>query len=211
MSLHLWLAYMATITIYVFIPGLTVMNAINHGIRFPFSRAVFTMLGAISACSLYILVTVIGLGAILATSHLFFNIIKCLGAIYLFYLGVRSLWEARSSKNHFSFSQRASRTLKSRQSIYLSAFILSVSNPKNIVFFLALFPQFISSNHNHLSQLIILILSFIVVDGLALTFFIVCASKMAKVLAKRQGIDWLNVIIGIIFIAFAVSLLIEKT
>jgi threonine/homoserine/homoserine lactone efflux protein len=145
-------------------PGPAVFYVVSQGIR-AFPRAVPATLGILSANACYFALSATSLGALIAASARFFTIAKWVGAAYLIYLGIKSLRSAAAShsialtgtttpgdKEAPGVGTRGS----DRRQIYLGALTLQLSNPKALLFFLALLPQFIDTQRAVAPQMLIL-------------------------------------------------------
>jgi threonine/homoserine/homoserine lactone efflux protein len=133
-----WL-YVATEAALSLSPGPAVMLVIAYGLAQGARRSVWASLGILSANGLYFALSATGLGALLAASETFFQAIKWAGAAYLVYLGLSALLGRPSP---ITVSRPAARGVSPR-AIYLSGLTLQLANPKTLVFFAAILPQFV--------------------------------------------------------------------
>lgn len=197
MSTSVWLVYFATVLAFMCTPGpshiLMLSNSLNNG----FARSTATAAGDLSANFLQMLAASVGLASILQSSYDYFIIVKWAGVIYLAYLGLKLFF----SKNASIESQ----PLRSLRSLYWQGFITSAANPKAIVFFAALFPQFLSESEPLAPQFLILSITYLVIDGSFLCFYGQCADYFARKLRSRTG-QYLNKISGSLFIAASILL-----
>ena len=135
--------------------------AINYGLK----KSTITAFGDISANTIQMIFIAFGIGTIIAANPEIFNYAKWIGVIYLLYLAFDLI---RSSKN-FNFEENLS--LKSNLSLYRDGFMVAFFSPKAWVFFGAMFPQFLSLDENFKIQLLILILSYVVIDFCTLMLY----------------------------------------
>ena len=141
MSFEFWFILTATVFAVSIIPGPSMIIALYDGVRFGWKRAIVTASGNALASCLQALVSVMGLGIIIAQSGALFLVIKYIGALYLLYLGL-SLW--RSPAQHLANASTDDATQqKSSKRLFFNGFIIAAGNPKAVIFFTALFPQFI--------------------------------------------------------------------
>ena len=133
-----WL-YVATEAALSLSPGPAVMLVIAYGLAQGARRSVWASLGILSANGLYFALSATGLGALLAASETFFHAVKWAGAAYLVYLGLAALLGQPSP---ITVSRSVSR-VSSPGAIYLSGLTLQLANPKTLVFFAAILPQFV--------------------------------------------------------------------
>ncbi len=167
MPLATWTIYLATVLALMSTPGpsqlLMLSNSGVHGFR----RSLATAAGDLSANALQMLAAGLGLAAIIAASATALSVIKWAGVAYLIWLGIRMIRQAKPDdpgKN----TRRARASLKS---LWLQGFLTSAANPKAVVFFAALFPQFISAEAAFWPQFLILSATYIVMDGLFLSAY----------------------------------------
>jgi threonine/homoserine/homoserine lactone efflux protein len=135
--------------------------AINYGLK----KSTITAFGDISANTIQMIFVAFGIGTIIAANPEIFNYAKWIGVIYLLYLAFDLI---RSSKN-FNFEENLS--LKSNLSLYRDGFMVAFFSPKAWIFFGAMFPQFLSLDENFKIQLLILILSYVVIDFCTLMLY----------------------------------------
>lgn len=157
-----WLTYVGVIFALIIFPGPVALLCTSHGLRFGRRQATTTVLGGTLASLVLMLISSLGLGAVLATSETAFYALKMVGGAYLIYLGV-SAWRDTSSPPMASpgvaAGPRVSATTRFRR-----GFTVGISNPKDLLFFAALFPNFIDVGQPQLAQFIILALTWLVID-----------------------------------------------
>jgi threonine/homoserine/homoserine lactone efflux protein len=206
MSLETWLLFSSAALIVILIPGplslLMVSNSLNYGLR----RSLPAFLGGVSASICLLSASALGLGALLLASEQLFGVLKIVGALYLFVLAWQS-WQA---------SRQAAKPVNSEEqpvnpsfhSMFWKAFGLGASNPKDILFFAAFLPQFISAEQPMLNQLLVLILTWAVLDLGCKLFYGLSAHGAARYLRSGNGQVWFNrVSAGLFAAAGSASLL----
>ena len=154
MNFKTWLLFLVMESALSLSPGPAVFYVVSQGVRSP-ARALPATLGILSANAIYFTLSATSLGALIAASARFFSIAKWAGAAYLVYLGFKALRSARQSHStNLTDSGRA--TGRDRRQIYFGALTLQLSNPKALLFFLALLPQFIDAHQPVVRQMAIL-------------------------------------------------------
>lgn len=179
MSFEQYLAFLFASTLFLLVPGptiiLVVSKASSHGKRAALPLATGVVLGdAVAMCC-----SLLGLGAVLATSALLFNILKWVGACYLVYLGIR-MWrkdESKSPRQH---------PVGKQSSLMRTAFIVTVLNPKSIAFYLAFLPQFIRPEGSLFWQLLLLGGSFLALAWCNALAYGLLAGRLLN--TARQGL-----------------------
>jgi len=186
-NLDMWLAFVLAAEALLIIPGPTIILVISqslaHGRKAVLPLAVGVTLGDFAAMSLSFL----GLGAVLASSAAFFTVLKWTGAVYLVYLGLR-LWLSKPDTGGISTPGRRTSSL----SLFRSALVVTAMNPKSIAFFVAFFPQFISTQNQACPQFLLLGSTFLMLAALNATLYGVFAGRLRGTMQNpkvRRGFD----------------------
>ena len=145
-----------------------VTYAINYGLR----RSAITAFGDISANTIQMIFIAFGIGAIIVANPEILNYAKWIGIVYLLYLA----FDLRRSSKNINFKQNLSS--KSNLSLYRDGFMVAFFSPKAWVFFGAMFPQFLSLDGDFKIQLLILIISYVVIDFSTLILYGFVAKKI---------------------------------
>jgi len=167
------IAFMATIT-----PGPAILLVSTHSMTYGTKASIATMLGNVSGLFMLSLLSVLGLSALILNSLTLFLIIKLVGAGYLIMLGVR-LW-----RKGFGFDVVRLRTKEDNLKegkvyrLYLNGILVALSNPKAILFTMALFPQFVQTDRPIVLQFGILIVTFMFLSFVCLFGYAVVAAKV---------------------------------
>lgn len=182
MSFDIWALYVATVFLFMLTPGpshlLMLSNSMTHGFR----PSIATAIGDLSANALQMLAAGLGLAAIIVASQHALTVIKWMGVAYLLWMGIR-MWRTAGK----SSSSMKSNLSASPRKLWLQGFVTSAANPKAVVFFAALFPQFITADQPFFLQLFILSATYIAIDGAFLLSYGASAGWLAKRLkAKAQ-------------------------
>src|SRR5450755_536811 len=155
MSFKTWLLFLGVETALSLSPGPAVFYTVSQGIRGALRRTLPAAAGILTANGIYFALSATSLGAIIAASARFFTIAKWLGAAYLIYLGIKALLSANSLHSVALGGERAADEGDLRR-VYLGALTLQLANPKALLFFLALLPQFIDPTKLVVPQMLIL-------------------------------------------------------
>ena len=201
MTFEIWTVYVAIVLVLMITPGpsqlLMLSNSAAHGFR----RSLATAVGDLTANACQMLAAGLGLAAILAATGSALLVVKWLGVAYLIWLGVRMIHGARVSGQDSS-TGKARTTIRS---LWLQGFITSASNPKAVVFFAALFPQFIQAQSPFWPQFLTLSATYIIVDGLFLSGYGFGSSWIASRL-KGGARAWIERVGGGFMIGAAILL-----
>jgi len=181
MALDHWLAFVATSAVLLAIPGPTVLlvisYALGHGRRSASSTVAGVALGDFTAMT----ASMLGLGALLATSAALFTVLKWVGAAYLVFLGIK-LWRAPVAEAAVDAAAPIARP----GHIFLHAYAVTALNPKSIVFFIAFLPQFLDGARAVLPQLVIFEASFLALATLNALSYALLASAARRTIRRPR-------------------------
>jgi len=204
MTIQSWLMYLALVFVATSTPGPAVFfimtNATLHGWR----KAVFAALGNIAGLLCLGIIAVTGLGTILNTSEMIFNMIKYMGAAYLIYLGIK-LFAQKNTDLMTLNNHLISKDISSNK-LFFQALGVALSNPKAIVFLTALFPQFIQTNQTLLPQFSMLIITLMIFSFSFLMFYALLAHKAKVWLSNPKRIQAFYRTSGSLFVGIGVFL-----
>jgi len=204
MSFEFFLIYSVTVFVASIVPGPSMLLALTHGIKYGAKRTIVSALGNLSVTLLQAAISIAGLGAILLASEGLFNIIKWAGAAYLIYMGV-SIWRSPNmSVSGKSSSQHLSKA--SLRKMYLQAAFVTAGNPKAIVFFTAVFPQFIDPNAAYIPQFGMLMGTGGVIAFGCFMIYAIGGQKIVTLFSKATVGKYFNKIIGGTFIGAGIGL-----
>lgn len=162
MALEIVLVFAITEFLLSLTPGPAVLLVISQGMRYGFAPSIRGALGILSGNAIYFVLSALGLGAILIASATLFLAIKWLGAAYLIYLGVKMLLTRGGVEERdtpaIAISRRA-------MQLFSQGLLTQLANPKALVFFTALLPQFVSASGNVFEQFLCLGVVSIAVEG----------------------------------------------
>lgn len=178
MSPETWIAFLATASVMLLIPGPTILLVIGQSLGGG-RRAALPLVAGVAAGDLVAMsLSLAGLGALLATSAALFTLLKWAGAAYLVYLGVR-LWRAPVAPG-------AAAPLGARAA-WRQAFLVTALNPKSIAFFVAFVPQFLDPARPFLPQAAILVASFVSLAAANALFYALLAGRLSGAV-RRPGV-----------------------
>jgi homoserine/homoserine lactone efflux protein len=203
MQLSNWLVFCSVALLTTFSPGPAVLLAISNSVAQGPRRALTCSLG--NALGLFIVsgVTMAGMGVVLATSASAFTALKISGAGYLIYLGVKQ-W--RTPENSFS-TENDLPTANAGWRLFGQGVSVALTNPKAILFFSALFPQFVSPEVPLIEQFLLLTTTFSLCALISHTFYVLVAHRLRNQFASPRRTRWFNRASGSVFIVLGLSLL----
>lgn len=201
MSFDTWIYYLLAVLILTASPGPSSLLCMTKGVQSGFKLSIFTALGSLTAITGILTLSFTGLGVIIASSEMVFNVIKWTGAAYLIYLGWKSLRSSQQDYDNLSTQQSDSKSVKeSAARHYLSGFIVGASNPKAILFFTALFPQFIDPSIALFPQFVVFALTFVVMELSWLLVYAYLGAKSSTWLFAKGRAKVFNRVTGGVFI-----------
>ncbi len=182
MPIELWLAFVAAAAVLLIIPGPTILTVISYSMA-QGARARLPLIAAVAlGDSTALVVSLLGLGALLATSAFWFTVVKWAGGLYLLVLGIKLL------RAGVSMAEVAAPAVPgSRWRLFANTYLVTALNPKGIVFFVAFLPQFIQPGVAVTPQLWVLASTFVVMATLNATLYAVFAGSARRLLASPRA------------------------
>ena len=208
MTLTTYFLYLAAVALLVLSPGPTMLmcvtTAINQGPR----QAMLSAGGSVTAALGVMLLSALGLGALLAASDIAFAIAKLLGASYLIALGIKT-FRSKAVVLADEVNINAANDMNHRAS-YLHGFLIGISNPKALLFAAAFFPQFLDPSLPFAPQFAILALTFVAFEMTVLTACALGVARIAPLLRRSGPMRWVNRVCGGLFTLMGVALLFTR-
>lgn len=181
MSLETWLAFAAASAVLLVIPGPTILTVISYSVAHG-GRANVPLVAAVAmGDSTALVLSLLGLGALLAASAFAFTVVKLVGGIYLIYLGIKLL------RSGVSPGIGAPQAPASRWRLFANTYLVTALNPKGIVFFVAFLPQFINPAGDVPRQLWLLAITFVVMATANAALYAVFAASARRLLASASA------------------------
>src|SRR2546428_3655003 len=156
MKFQTWFLFFVTDAALSATPGPAVLFVLSQAISRGAGKAVWASLGILSANAMYFAVSATSLGAILIASYNLFFLVKWAGAAYLIYLGLQCFF---SNSSLLALPEQKLKGKAPDRRIWTDAFLLEGANPKALLFFSAILPQFIDTNYSISLQVLIFGLS----------------------------------------------------
>ncbi len=197
MALDTWLAFFVASWIISLSPGAGAIASMSSGLQYGFLRGYWNAIGLQLGLAMQIAVVAGGLGAILAASSNAFYAIKWFGVAYLVYLAVKQ-WRALPMDMS---EDSAIRPIGKPLAMMFRGFLVNASNPKALVFMLAVLPQFVNPQAPLLIQYLILGATMICVDMIVMAGYTGLASKVLRLLRtpkqqKRMNRTFAGLFVG---------------
>ena len=211
MDTNLWWTYFAAAWLIALSPGSGAVLSVGHGLRYGLRGASATIAGLQLGLTGITLVAGVGVGSLLVASATAFTVVKVLGAVYLLWLGWQQ-WRAPVHEGQGVLDgavARASGALSARQRL-LTGLFTNLTNPKGIVFMVAVLPQFIAPDRPLLPQLVVLLVTTVAVDTVVMHGYAYTGARLARLLrgAKAQRVQ--NRVFGGVLMAMGASLMLVR-
>jgi threonine/homoserine/homoserine lactone efflux protein len=175
------LEFMITVYVVILIPGPSVLFTVSRAVSLGRRAALATVAGNTSGLALQLLLVGVGIGSIVARSDAVFTVLKLAGAAYLIFLGVRNIRDRRTLATLFAPATAAPKRLRS---IVREGFLVGSTNPKGVLIFTAILPQFIDRSQGHAT------LQLLTLGSICLVIAVLSDAVWA--LAAGTARDWLG-------------------
>lgn len=201
MQTHIWLSFIGASVIFGLVPGPSVCFTIAYSLRYGTRRTLSTIAGQLTANGFQIIIVLFGMSGIFERSALFFEALKLCGAVYLVYLGIRQ-WTA--GKPHASVAHKTDAGGSGKA--FLDGFVVCGINPKAILYYAALLPQFVVGTGNVRIQMIVLSMTSVVIAALILMFYTFAADGARRWFFKDTFWKLQNRLVGVLMMVAGVVL-----
>lgn len=168
-----------------------------------------TALGTCCALLIHTSAAVLGLSAIIVKSALLFSVFKYVGAVYLIYLGVKTLWSLKKKEEAASVEIN-SKSPFVNTSCFKQGFFTNILNPKVAVFFLTFLPQFVDSGSNTFIPFLLMGITYTVLTALWFLLYVYLINQISAFMKKPKTQKMIEGITGTILIGFGIKLALEK-
>ena len=182
-------------------PGAGAIASMSSGLNYGFRHGYSNAIGLQLALALQILIVAAGVGVLFATTSWAFLVVKWFGVIYLLYLAYKQ-WIAPIQ----DIEIKQETIYQSRRSLMLNGFVVNMSNPKAIVFLLAVLPQFLDLNRPPWPQYAIMAFTMITIDLIVMAGYTGLAAKVLRLLRSPKQQKYLNRSFAIMFAVAALLL-----
>jgi threonine/homoserine/homoserine lactone efflux protein len=176
-------------------PGPNNFCGLNNGIRAGVGAALVATVGRVAAFAIFLTISAIGLGAMLLASEAAFTAVKWAGAVYLFWIGWRA-WRSREFGGA-ALAEGAEAAVRaaapvSVRAMALQEFLLGITNPKAIILFAAIFPQFIDPAQPAARQFVVLGAVYLVAEFVSTAVYAAWGLQIRRVIRTQRGVVRLN-------------------
>jgi homoserine/homoserine lactone efflux protein len=206
MAYDTWIAYLVASSVIAASPGSGAVLSITHSMFYGVKRASATILGLEIGLVLILFVAGAGVGTLLLASEIGFGLVKILGAFYLIYLGWAQWRAVIPATGNEEPSEQNIKILSWKQR-FLTGFLTNATNPKSIIFMVAVLPQFISHQHPLLLQLLVMACTMVLVDAVFSFGYAFSAKILQKTFKSTKAMKIQNRFFGGVLISIGTGLL----
>ncbi|MDR9574334.1 LysE family transporter [Acinetobacter baumannii] len=187
MSLQVWFAYMLACWVISISPGAGAIASVSSGLNYGFRHGYWNAIGLQIALLIQIMIVAAGVGVLFATTPLAFQAVKWFGVAYLLYLAYLQ-WTAPVKDIEIQHEKKD----KSVSALLFNGFVVNISNPKAIVFLLAVLPQFLDLSKPQWIQYLIMAATMVTIDLIVMAGYTGLASKVLRLLRSPKQQKYLN-------------------
>ncbi|MEI2633772.1 MULTISPECIES: LysE family transporter [Bacillus] len=206
--MHSLLAYIPIAAMMVIIPGADTMLVMKNTLRYGAKAGRYNILGLATGLSFWTVIAILGLSVVIAKSVILFTTIKYLGAAYLIYLGVKSFF-AKSMFSIDDMQSQVNTTANSPKRYYKTSFmqgsLSNILNPKTVLVYVTIMPQFINLKGNINQQLIILASILTLIAVLWFLFLVYIIDYAKKWMKNSKFQKAFQKVTGIILVGFGIK------
>lgn len=197
MSFEAWTVFAVFWVVFVTTPGPNAVNCINNGMNLGMGRAMIGVAAILTQATLFLLLSALGVTALIAASPLAFSVAKWLGAAFLIYLGVRGIVMARKP---VTITQRPA------TSVYMHALAIATINPKSVAGYLAAFSQFVQPDVPIWEQMQVIFPTALTLTALSYTGFTALGAGIGRAALGAVFNVWVRRVMGACFIIYGIAL-----
>ncbi len=199
LNTSLLLAFIPTFLFVSFTPGMCMTLSMTLGISIGVRRTAWMMLGELIAVAIVAVSAVVGVAAIILSAPWAFILFKCIGGLYLCWLGFQ-MWR---SKGKMAITENINTDAQNirRRVLFSQGFVTAIANPKGWAFFMVLLPPFIDRELELGFQLMVLVAIILLIEGCALLTYAMGGQALKRLLSRSNNVRLLNRVTGTLMVA----------
>ncbi|MDP5217688.1 LysE family translocator [Ruegeria sp. 2205SS24-7] len=197
MSIEAWTIFALFWVVFVTTPGPNAVNCISNGMSLPFAKAMIGVLAILTQASAFLILSALGVTALIAASPTGFFIAKLIGAGFLIYLGIRGWMNA---------SRPAPATERPARHVYLHALAIATINPKSVAGYLAAFSQFVQPDVPIWQQMGVIMPTALIITALSYTGFTLLGALMGRAALGAVFNIWVRRVMAGCFVFYGLLL-----
>lgn len=206
MDLKLYLLFLVTTLTLIIVPGPAAITIVKQGASYSRRLTSFSVLGVATADALYFMLSATGIASLIITSSVVFTTIKWFGVGYLIFLGLAMLLSKAEKVKIETYQSKASTVEISTFKAFSQGLIVQLANPKALLYFSALLPQFIDPNESIILQMFLMGLTCFLADLVVYSMFGQMGMQLVKIKVKSWTISLINKIAGLTLITIGIKM-----
>lgn len=203
MTWTLYLAFVATTTALILLPGPNIALIVSNSIAYGPRRGLATVAGTSAAMAVALTFTTLGMTSLLLIASVWFEWLRWIGVVYLVYLGIQQ-WRAKPVGGIDAGRETSLKRL------FWQGFAVSATNPKVLLFYVAFFPQFVDSSAAALPQMVLLSVTFVVIAATLDSGFALLAGRVRGLVNNERRARIQNRVTGSLLIGAGIGLALAR-
>jgi threonine/homoserine/homoserine lactone efflux protein len=199
MTFSVWLTIAPLLMLLSLGPGPNNFTAMHNGIQVGATKAVIAVVGRNLAFGVLMLVSALGLGAIIVSSVFWFGVVKWLGVAYLFYIGIKT-WRSAAVVLEEHESEEGIKAKRGHIARMRQEFFVAIGNPKAVLLFTAIFPQLLDLSQPVPMQFFWMGITFCITEFIAAYIYAISGKQIRRLIRSSKGMKNLNRGMGGVFV-----------
>lgn len=201
MELSLYIIFLVTTVMLIMVPGPSAITVTTQAVSYSSKKAFWGVLGVASADVLFFALSATGIASLILASSAMFTIIKWCGVLYLLYLGGMAFF---SESGGIKITKKTNSL--SDIKLFSQGFIVQLANPKALIYFSALLPQFVDPNEPIIFQMFLMGLTCLLADIIVYSLFCQLGERLSKHKVKSWMINLINKAAGMTLIITGIKM-----
>lgn len=181
MEFNVFLAFVTATAIMISLPGPSVLLVVAHSISYGWQRALLTVAGTTTGIAVQLFIAAVGLSSLLHTAADVFVWLRWAGAAYLVYLGIKQ-WRSADAPIALDASSA------SRANLFTQGLVVTIPNPKSLIFIAAFLPQFLDATRSATTQFAVVVPTFLLITFIVTGIWALAAGKARGYLRKQNAL-----------------------
>tara|TARA_R110001583_G_scaffold174820_1_gene329327 strand:+ start:175 stop:978 length:804 start_codon:yes stop_codon:yes gene_type:complete len=199
MTFSVWLATAPLLMLLSLGPGPNNFTSMHNGIQVGATKAVIAVIGRNLAFSILMVVSALGLGAIIVSSTFWFSVIKWFGVVYLFYVGIKT-WRSAAMVLEEHENEVGTKAKRGHLARMRQEFLVAIGNPKAVLLFTAIFPQLLDLSQPVPMQFFWMGVTFCMTEFIAAYIYAMSGKQIRRFIRSPKGMKNLNRGMGSVFV-----------
>lgn len=182
MELHLYLAFVAATAVMIALPGPSVLLTVAHSITYGWRQTLSTVARETLGIAFQLLIAAIGLASLLHLVSEMFDLLRLAGAAYLVYLGIKQ-WRKAGEPQEMKTAPA------SKKSLFVQGLVVTIPNPKSLLFIAAFLPQFINTDQSLGMQFAFIVPTFLIITFTITSGWALIAGSASAFLRNQRALQ----------------------